>query len=422
MSKILDINDLINVIQRLEETRFDKTKWKKLGGTLGLSNNTLKMINKDESGETEDCFRECLGGWLRRSDNVDKVGKPSYDTLADGLDKINGCTTQAEYIRGLTEGRKPAKRPKLDPTSTKKSDAGYRHNDGGAQAITGIEDIDGTVQKDPPKWQYNDEIVKRVPKTQKFTKSLVKDIEILLMPATTSEEDPVVYYLKQSSKKLIETDIDGLRIFIGNYGKSKVIVVMTAPSKSRQGPIHAGVITSKMLENFPSIKYIVAVGVCFGMDPGKQKLGDVVISDMICDFTNKREGVGQNEYQRGPHPDVKQVILHKFRPPHGFKMLHNITVSIGVLISTGSLIDNPDVKQELLAQKPHAIAGEMEGAGIMTAIDYAPEHGVSAIVIKGIGDWGDGDKEATKKWKPFAARAAAHYVHAALNDWEQLTD
>ena len=233
------------------------------------------------------------------------------------------------------------------------------------------------------------------------------------MPATPSEEDPVVYYLKQSPEKLIETYVDGLRIYIGNYGKSKVIVVMTAPAKSRQGPSHAGLITSKMLEKVPSIKYVVAVGVCFGMGKN-QKLGDVIISDTICDFTNKREGVGENEYQRGPQHQVKSAILNKFRPPHGFEMPHGIEVSIGVLISTGSLIDNPDIKQELYEFRRDAIAGEMEGAGIMAAIDYAPES-VGVIVIKGIGDWADGDKEATKKWKPFAARAAAHYVHAALN-------
>ena len=253
------------------------------------------------------------------------------------------------------------------------------------------------------------------PDTPDFDEDLVKDIKILLMPATTSEEDSVIYYLKQSSEAFIETYIDGLRLYIGNYGNNKVIVVMTAPDKSRQGPIHAGVITSKMLEKVPSIRYVVAVGVCFGMLKEKQKLGDVIISGKICDFTNKREGVGENEYQRGPQHLVNPAILNKFRPRHGFKMPHDIKVETGVLISTGSLIDNPDVKQKLFDQQPDAIAGEMEGAGIMTAIDYAPERGVKAIVIKGIGDWGDGDKEATKGWKPFAARAAAHYVHEILN-------
>ena len=41
------------------------------------------------------------------------------------------------------------------------------------------------------------------------------------MPATTSEEDSVIYYLKQSSEKLIETHIDGLRLNIGHYGKKQ---------------------------------------------------------------------------------------------------------------------------------------------------------------------------------------------------------
>ena len=239
------------------------------------------------------------------------------------------------------------------------------------------------------------------------------------MPATTSEEGPVVHYLKQSSEKVIETYIDGLRVYIGNYGESKVIVVMTAPAKSRQGPIHAALITFKMLEKFPSIKYVVAVGVCFGMDSKKQNLGDVVISNIICDFTNKREGEGEDkEYQRGAHHQVKNNILHKFRPHPNFKMPEDIKVLSGVLISTGSLIDNPDVKMKLSKSRPDAIAGEMEGAGIINAIDYIPGCLAEAIVIKGIGDWGDGDKEAAKGSKATAAKNAAQYVYAALNNWK----
>uniref|UniRef100_A0A1X7U874 Death domain-containing protein n=1 Tax=Amphimedon queenslandica TaxID=400682 RepID=A0A1X7U874_AMPQE len=412
----LNIRDLDNVIQNLEDAQFNTADWDKLGRKLGLHKNTLDVISVNERGDVDRCFTECLVKWLSRADDVDSKcnGKPSYSSLADALDQMKNNKHQADYIRGLSRGKKPAKRRKLDPASTKKCGSEYKYNDGESEACAADEETDGPPQ-DLPDWQYDDKIINRVPETQEFHKDLVKDIEILLMPATTSEEDLVVYYLKKSSKKVIETYIDGLRIYIGHYGKSKVIVVMTAPDKSRQGPIHAGVITSKMLEKFLRIKYVVAVGVCFGMDPGKQKLGDVIISGTICDFTNKREGLGENEYQRGPQHQVKPAILNKFRPTHGFEMPHNITVSTGVLISTGSLIDNPDVKKKLLDQKPDAIAGEMEGAGIMTAIDYAPERGVSAIVIKGIGDWGDGDKEATKKWKPFAARAAAHYVYAVLN-------
>ena len=90
-------------------------------------------------------------------------------------------------------------------------------------------------------------------------------------------------------------------------------------------------------------------------------------------------------------------------------MPHMIDVLDAPIITTSDLIN----KKELFGQRANAKAAEMEGAGIMKATNGV--HGVEAIVIKGIGDWGDGNKEATKKWKKIAARASAHYVHAVLN-------
>ncbi|XP_019855111.1 PREDICTED: uncharacterized protein LOC109583998 [Amphimedon queenslandica] len=165
MSKILTIDELIDVIDSLKEARFDKTKWKDLGRKLGLYPNTLAIIDSNKRGDIDSCFTECLEEWLKRADGVDKVGKPSLDTLAGALEKMN-FKPQAECIRDASEGKKPAKRKELEPTSTKKSDAGYKRNDGGVQGSAAIEEIDGgTAQKDPPDWPYNDEIMRRVPKT-----------------------------------------------------------------------------------------------------------------------------------------------------------------------------------------------------------------------------------------------------------------
>ena len=41
----------------------------------------------------------------------------------------------------------------------------------------------------------------------------------------------------------------------------------------------------------------------------------------------------------------------------------------------------------------------------------------TCIVIKGIGDWGDGTKGGREKWKKYAACAAAYYVKTALNEF-----
>ena len=223
----------------------------------------------------------------------------------------------------------------------------------------------------------------------------------------------------ERSQKYIQTSIDDIiDVSIGKYGKNPVIVAMTAPDKGMQGPIHAAIVTTKILEKVQSIEYVVAVGVCFGMDCIKQNLGDVIVSSIICDFTNKREGTDDSSsYFRGAQPSAGSKIIRKFRPRNEILLpLQGIKIYCGPVISIPSLINNPVIKEELKSSRPDALAGEMEGAGITTAIGYTDSKKAEAIVIKGIGDWGDGNKEGSKEWKPYAARAAAYYVKTVLEE------
>ena len=231
----------------------------------------------------------------------------------------------------------------------------------------------------------------------------------------------------ETPQTYIQTSIDGvIDVYIGKYGQNPVIVAMTAPSKCKQGPICAAIVTTKILEKVKSIEYIVAIGVCFGIDRSKNELGDVIVSEIICDFTNKREGTDESSrYFRGAQPSAGSKILQKFQPDReipspsqGIK----IKFYCAPVISIASLIDNPVIKEELKSNRRDALAGEMEGAGIMTAIDYTNPKKAEAIVIKGIGDWGDGTKEGSKEWKTYAARAAAYYVKTVLEKKDLYND
>uniref|UniRef100_A0A1X7U909 Death domain-containing protein n=1 Tax=Amphimedon queenslandica TaxID=400682 RepID=A0A1X7U909_AMPQE len=126
----LNIRDLDNVIQNLEDAQFNTADWDKLGRKLGLHKNTLDVISVNERGDVDRCFTECLVKWLSRADDVDSKcnGKPSYSSLADALDQMKNNKHQADYIRGLSRGKKPAKRRKLDPASTKKCGSEYKYN------------------------------------------------------------------------------------------------------------------------------------------------------------------------------------------------------------------------------------------------------------------------------------------------------
>jgi predicted RNase H-like nuclease (RuvC/YqgF family) len=75
---------------------FGDARWMDLGLALGLYHSTIKQIQLDCNG-SHDCLVETLDKWMRRADNVMSKGRPSWDTLADALRRIDE-NTSAQYI------------------------------------------------------------------------------------------------------------------------------------------------------------------------------------------------------------------------------------------------------------------------------------------------------------------------------------
>ena len=85
-----------------------------------------------------------------------------------------------------------------------------------------------------------------------------------------------------------------------------------------------------------------------------------------------------------------------------------------ILSSFVSLKNDAEFKKQLREVRPDALAGEMEGAGIFLAARDTC-HKVEPIVIKSVGDWGDGNKDECRGWEDFASHTAATYVHYQMN-------
>ena len=257
-----------------------------------------------------------------------------------------------------------------------------------------------------------------------FSEDLVQDITVLLMTATKIELRGIMGYLKPKdgteNDKIIETftnaEAGKIKFYIGKYGQCPVAVGMSAPGKSHQGPIAACNTTTKLM-NTVKPRYVIAVGICYGIDKSKTSSGDVIVSSAIRDGTSLH--AGDTLQPRGGTPPVGATLLQVFRIPIGYTHTQDdidVKVHCGPFIARPDLVDNPIYKEQLKHLRPDALGGEMEGAGIMAAIENdTSEYKVEAIVIKAICDWGDGKKSEAADWKPFSSHAAARYVHHQMN-------
>ena len=112
----------------------------------------------------------------------------------------------------------------------------------------------------------------------------------------------------------------------------------------------------------------ICLGVCFGMDKNKQKLGDVLVSTKLGTYGPCRINAGGSRISRGVISECQPRLTNLFvdgkvgwRSPHGEECKPK--VKDGLIISGPELIDCKDRKEELRKLYPNAIGGEMEGEG-----------------------------------------------------------
>lgn len=211
-------------------------------------------------------------------------------------------------------------------------------------------------------------------------------------------------------------------IYLGRYGNVPVAV-----AKSPKGPVDASIILSRVIDTVKDAKYVIAVGICYGMYKRITNLGDVIVSEKVIDFKGANQTADGQTPRHDGHDAVPAMNLQQvFESPVGFQPLevkdggpHKVNVHYKPIISKPDLIKDKEVRDKLKERYSEAYGGEMEGSGIMIT---AKNSRVSGIVIKAIADWGDSDKEKYRPWQPFAAYAAASYVHHQLKSNPSMFD
>ena len=167
--------------------------------------------------------------------------------------------------------------------------------------------------------------------------------------------------------------------------------------------------------HFPNVKYVVSIGVCYAFDHDK-KLADVLISDRISAFDTPKVNEAFTQCRGCTltlEGKMKRVFCDTPSTVEEFPVSKHRSAKFytGPIASCSILINDLNFRDKLgksLKLKP--IGGEMEGGEL---IRFNRKNGKDVIIIKGVCDYADGQKE--KSWQLIAAAAAFHYAKQKMS-------
>lgn len=218
---------------------------------------------------------------------------------------------------------------------------------------------------------------------------------ILIVTATDLETSHTHNKIKplegyDKTLKLFEGDLTYYFGKFGNYNIAHVQSSMGSLSRS------SSIMTISTALNKLNAKIVVMVGIAFGVNEQKQKIGDVLISESIIPYNSKR--VGRKEtILRGIEEPASKILLNRFKNAkttweHITEEDYTVKLIPTRLLSGEELIDNIEHRKQLIKLYPESKGGEMEGVGLSAACSNK----VNWIIVKGICDFADGEKNQNK--------------------------
>ncbi len=264
------------------------------------------------------------------------------------------------------------------------------------------------------------------------------NVVVILHTVNNNEKWAVLNHMdppKLEGKPLTERTVDLYEpnnIVLGMFGGYKSALIQTEMGVDSREEIESA------LDEFPKVRFVLAIGVAFACDRDKFKYGDVLVSKFI-------DGVGNIKYTRdglmifrassSRFTSVSQLLKNVFaRGEETWYALKNFKctkvdgvenngryskVHPGVMISDKSLIDDKTIRDKFVINTPEAVGGEMEGVTLVAvqhslARKKSMPRELGVIVIKGVADYADGQKETN--WQLTSAMAAASYAEHKLNE------
>ncbi|XP_078356009.1 uncharacterized protein LOC144640814 isoform X2 [Oculina patagonica] len=267
-------------------------------------------------------------------------------------------------------------------------------------------DIDGTqdCNGNPPRLNFEVPKLSELPKAcNKSWNDVEFPVDFLLLTVEDSEFLGLFHYLEEPFNSY-RKDIG--YVWFGSMGctvrsSKKLKIALMKCCKGSAVP--GGSLT--VVKNAVRVlrpKSVFSVGACSGLNRGKAKLGDVVVSSKLI-----------TPHHKTPvSRDIGTLIRHA---ADGWNApLANPDAQKARVHCDGEVLSSPEViSEDMIQQYPAAIAVEREGEGVFAA---AHDMKTEWILIKGIKDYADGRQPSSDEWGVFASVMAASVVANILSD------
>ena len=203
----------------------------------------------------------------------------------------------------------------------------------------------------------------------------------------------------------------------GTINDTEIFVVQASQGVTNTGG--ALVTTTEAIRQI-NPHYALIVGMCYGLRPHEQQIGDILVSEKIADLDPGKlvdPGAGAPdrrtvEIPRGTVVDPSTMLVTAIRAARRqwARTVPGVRVRVGPMLAWGKLVNSKATVRRLRAEHPDAIGAEMEGAGFYAA---ARAGRVECVLVKAICDWGyerDSDQEVLEDAKETACRNSAAFV------------
>jgi len=232
--------------------------------------------------------------------------------------------------------------------------------------------------------------------------------DILIVTVTPTESRAVLQAFEKTTHKKANSVTVGDRVYrdLGIINGAKVFMAL-----SEMGAGGLGASQQAVQKAITSLQphAVIMVGIAFGVNEDKQKIGDVLVSKQLMLYESQRIGVGEI-VSRGDRAHSSTRLFNYLNNAHLDWELAK--VRFGLVLTGEKLVDNLDYRESLKKLETEAIGGEMEGAGLYVSCQDAK---VDWILVKAICDWADGNKEQDRDQRQqLAADNAAAFVLFAL--------